>query len=53
MVLADPRVAAVAGCVFLGVMATILPILLLAAVWSGKKYRRDAAYRVLQLIVRP
>ncbi len=51
VVLANPRGAALAGCFFLALATAILALILLPAVWSRKKYRREAAYGLAQLII--
>jgi len=52
VILANPRGSALMGYIFLTVTATIFALLLLPAVWSRKKYRRDASYGLAELIIR-
>ena len=42
----------VALVVLLAAVAIVASLLLLPAVWSGKPYRRNAAYRLAELIFR-
>jgi membrane protein YdbS with pleckstrin-like domain len=39
------------GCIFLTVVAIIVALLLLPAVWSSKKCRRESAYSLARLII--
>jgi CHASE2 domain-containing sensor protein len=49
VVLASPRLL-IAGWALITVIMIILALLLLPAVWSRKKCRRDSAYRLIKLI---
>jgi len=51
-ILANPQEIVFVGCIFLAVMAATLALILLPAVWSRKKYRRDASYGLVELITR-
>ncbi len=51
-ILTNPQEIAFIGCIFLAVMAATLALILLPAVWSRKKYRRDASYSLVELITR-
>lgn len=50
LILSQPS-AALTGCIVIAAMIGFLALLLLPAVWSGKKYRRDAAYGLVKLII--
>jgi uncharacterized membrane protein len=49
---ADTREIAFVGYVFFVLLAVIIASILLPAVWSRKKYRRDASYGLIELITR-
>jgi hypothetical protein len=42
----------IAFLILLTAVATVASLLVLPAVWSGKAYRRNAAYRLAELILR-
>jgi hypothetical protein len=50
LIISDPWLAVMAS-IFLAVAAITAALLLLPAVWSRKKSRRDAAYGLAELII--